>query len=1051
MGWNDVALWKTFAKYGRISDVYIAKKKTLTGKTFGFARFTDVQNPKTFESTLNSITVGTQRISVNIARYQNGRNNSTRQQPHNLTHHHQPKNTSEPRHLANIPIDKSYAHILNTKTPSKTSQPPKPITIHSCPDLTTSLEHSLVGELFTIETLPNLHTICTENGLPDIRVKYLGGFSVLIILNQHITADTFLSNTSIVNCFKTLNLWNNKFYLKDRLTWLAIEGLPPQAWHEAAFTRIAKDWGEIVFPEKCDDSNNNLVTGRVCIRTSHMDFIQHTLPVIVDGVNVCVRVREIPDECDEFIPPVKPVSTEEDDENDEVATNQRDDEDDEEDLYDDDSDSGITYKSSDDAVVEKVRRDLNLQASPQSQTSNNAESQIRNVIHEISSSFVLDSQINETTTLGTTLAEDSVERGASPVHQTDGVHPREGKRYVSSTNCNMEDPTNSSHKRSLNINGVGTAPKKKLVRKFCKDNNLNFIGIQESKSILDDASFIHSLWGNNNCDFALKKSNGSSGGIIALWDDSLFQKHKVINNEEGFIAVYGEWIKTGIACLMIVVYAPQDFTKKCTLWNRLHNLVISFNNMSIILGDFNEVRFDTERMGSLFCKYGAKRFNEFINNTELVDLPMGGRKFTRMDKYGTKLSKLDRILVSRHFLSKWPNAQLLALPRDLSDHCPIVLKTHSGDYGAIPFKFFNSWLLNGDFPTLLSQAWPKTTHTATQQNIQHPAIILKSKFQCLKKAIRAWRKDVVFKNDSLVRELKDKVDFLELKAENGGGIGNELNNNRGLPSSTWKSIGDLNNHLASVDINLHSTFVRKVGDGYSFDFWNEHWIGDCNLQTTYPRLYMLENDKHCKIYERVTIVDGVQTLNWNWRRPIRDGPESEQLSGLLIQLRDLNLSNTPDTWNYTLDPSLLFSVSSFRRHVESCCFDDNPRIPDNTVLFETECQLDRISMGIIVESYLSTDIPKIKPKNDYGLHYSSNYIVRAQGLAMKKDRTHLWYTMMGYRIEERKDGWMEAMLFKPTIKLQDQKNGCILRIYLKLLKDEVNGMIIEGFEFRPYI
>ena len=97
-----------------------------------------------------------------------------------------------------------------------------------------------------------------------------------------------------------------------------------------------------------------------------------------------------------------------------------------------------------------------------------------------------------------------------------------------------------------------------------------------------------------------------------------------------------------------------------------------------------------------------------------------------------------------------------------------------------------------------------------------------------------------------------------------GGIGNELNNNRGLPSSTWKSIGDLNNLLASVNINLHSNFVRKVGDGYYFDFWNEHWIGDCNLQTTYPRLYMLDNDKHCKIYERVTFVDGVQTLNWNW-------------------------------------------------------------------------------------------------------------------------------------------------------------------------------------------
>nr|GEU97180.1 RNA-directed DNA polymerase, eukaryota, reverse transcriptase zinc-binding domain protein [Tanacetum cinerariifolium] len=40
---------------------------------------------------------------------------------------------------------------------------------------------------------------------------------------------------------------------------------------------------------------------------------------------------------------------------------------------------------------------------------------------------------------------------------------------------------------------------------------------------------------------------------------------------------------------------------------------------------------------------------------------------------------------------------------------------------------------------------------------------------------------------------------------------------------------------------------------------------------------------------------------------------------MLLQLSQLNLSNTHDTWNYTLDPSFLFSVASFRRHVESSC------------------------------------------------------------------------------------------------------------------------------------
>ncbi|GKB64527.1 hypothetical protein Tco_0920713, partial [Tanacetum coccineum] len=54
---------------------------------------------------------------------------------------------------------------------------------------------------------------------------------------------------------------------------------------------------------------------------------------------------------------------------------------------------------------------------------------------------------------------------------------------------------------------------------------------------------------------------GSSGGIIAIWDDSLFKKDRIISEEDGFLAIYGEWDKVGLECLMIVVYAPQDIKK----------------------------------------------------------------------------------------------------------------------------------------------------------------------------------------------------------------------------------------------------------------------------------------------------------------------------------------------------------------------------------------------------------------------------------------------------------------------------------------------------------
>ena len=85
-----------------------------------------------------------------------------------------------------------------------------------------------------------------------------------------------------------------------------------------------------------------------------------------------------------------------------------------------------------------------------------------------------------------------------------------------------------------------------------------------------------------------------------------------------------------------------------------------------------------------FVKKGALLFNTFKLDANLVDLPMGGRKFTRMNKFGTKLSKID-ILVLKDFILKLSK---IALPSDLSDHCPLILKTHAMDYGPIPFKLF---------------------------------------------------------------------------------------------------------------------------------------------------------------------------------------------------------------------------------------------------------------------------------------------------------------------------------------------------------------------------
>ncbi|PWA53901.1 hypothetical protein CTI12_AA440180 [Artemisia annua] len=301
-------LWKAFAKHGRISDVYVAKKKSIAGKTFGFARFYNIDNPKLFEGTLKSTFIGTHRLKVHLARYQGKINTSSVIFPTN-------NNTTNQQHVPN-PINKinashhpsskpinthghSYANILITEH-ARPKHLPTPLTIHSCPELTNLLHRLIVGELETLDTFPNLKNILADISLPNTRIKYLGGFHVLLELENNTQTELTINNTQLLNCFESLKPWDERFVHNNRLVWLSIEGLPPNAWHEAAFSRIAGVWGDVVFPEKCKRSNNNLVSGKVCVRTRNMDFIQVNMPVLVDGTHVCIRIRELVDKEDVY-------------------------------------------------------------------------------------------------------------------------------------------------------------------------------------------------------------------------------------------------------------------------------------------------------------------------------------------------------------------------------------------------------------------------------------------------------------------------------------------------------------------------------------------------------------------------------------------------------------------------------------------------------------------------------------------------------------------------------------------------------------------------------
>ncbi|GJT94691.1 putative RNA-directed DNA polymerase, eukaryota, reverse transcriptase zinc-binding domain protein [Tanacetum coccineum] len=205
---------------------------------------------------------------------------------------------------------------------------------------------------------------------------------------------------------------------------------------------------------------------------------------------------------------------------------------------------------------------------------------------------------------------------------------------------------------------------------------------------------------------------------------------------------------------------PQCIRKKKVLWDNLNSILVENDCLSVIVGDFNEVRNPDERMGSLFCPRGANLFNNFISSSGLNDLPLGGMRFTRMNRSGTKLSKLDRILVSYHFMNQWPNAHVKTLIHGFSDHAPLLLCVASPDYGPVPFRFYNSWLLKEDFRSLLHNSW-----SCVLERPSSKAIIFKSKLQRLKASIKQWLHMSQASENSSVNALRDTLLAIDLKAE----------------------------------------------------------------------------------------------------------------------------------------------------------------------------------------------------------------------------------------------------------------------------------------------
>ena len=104
------------------------------------------------------------------------------------------------------------------------------------------------------------------------------------------------------------------------------------------------------------------------------------------------------------------------------------------------------------------------------------------------------------------------------------------------------------------------------------------------------------------------------------------------------------------------VYDPNDNGQRPTLWEELSQVHARWPMAWCLVGDFNIIRYPSERLGCESFSLAMFAFSDFIENNSLVDLPLEGTSFTWFRDSGLpSISRIDRALVSLNWEKHFEN------------------------------------------------------------------------------------------------------------------------------------------------------------------------------------------------------------------------------------------------------------------------------------------------------------------------------------------------------------------------------------------------------------
>ncbi|KAL0295687.1 UNVERIFIED_CONTAM: hypothetical protein Scaly_3092700 [Sesamum calycinum] len=157
-------------------------------------------------------------------------------------------------------------------------------------------------------------------------------------------------------------------------------------------------------------------------------------------------------------------------------------------------------------------------------------------------------------------------------------------------------------------------------------------------------------------------------------------------------------------CICYYVYAKCDKVERRIIWHSLSELA-EVSSPWLVGGDFISILHLSERQGGGYPRHHSmEEFQQTIFDCGLIDIGFEGSQFTWTNK--RIWQRLDRVLFSREWLECFQDTKVSHLPRNTSDHCPIMISTdHITARRPSTFRFQNMWLRHEDFIPMVKLAW----------------------------------------------------------------------------------------------------------------------------------------------------------------------------------------------------------------------------------------------------------------------------------------------------------------------------------------------------------